>query len=52
MIYTMKLIFQSQSPTNILQLVFLGLNLNKNLYYQAQHKLQLSWPESGLNLST
>ena len=44
MIYTMKLIFQSQSPTNILQLVFLGLNLNNNLYCQAQHQLQLSRP--------
>ena len=44
MIYTMKLIFQSQSPTNILQLVFLGLNLNNNLHCQAQHQLQLSRP--------
>ena len=44
MIYTMKLIFQSQSLTNILQLVFLGLNLNNNLYCQAQHQLQLSRP--------
>ena len=43
MIYTMKMIFQSQSPTNILQLVFFGLNLNNNFYWQAQHQLQLSW---------